>query len=197
MEGTDPVNKKLVAALSGGVALLMALSGCSGVDGAVEDYAKKVCEEIPPQSQKRDSSNQVIRDAASDSSPEDVKEADSAAFQQISEAYAAMSDSLKQAGPPPVDKGKEIHREAVAKLAATSAAYADLKASVDGLNTDDRAEFAEGLNGVVEQLHEVNGIEEGALRKLRKLQSGEVGAAMAKQPGCRRPGASSSPTAAS
>ena len=36
MEGTNPVNKKLVAALSGGAALVLALTGCS------EDNSKKL-----------------------------------------------------------------------------------------------------------------------------------------------------------
>ena len=34
MEGTNPVNKKLAAALSGGAVLVLALSGCSSDDGS-------------------------------------------------------------------------------------------------------------------------------------------------------------------
>ncbi|MGW4240244.1 small secreted protein, partial [Streptomyces sp. NPDC004749] len=43
LEGTKPVNKKLVAALSGGAVVLMALSGCGGDDSETKtnDWAKK------------------------------------------------------------------------------------------------------------------------------------------------------------
>jgi hypothetical protein len=70
----------------------------------------------------------------------------------------------------------------------------ELKAAVDKLDTTDQAKFAEGLNGVAGQLDKVNAIGDDAIKK---LQSGEIGEAMAKQPGCQRTSASASPTATS
>jgi hypothetical protein len=186
------VNKKLAAALSGGAALLMALSGCGDDDdNKVDDYAKQVCDQVQPQLKKITDANQSITSTAADGKPEEIKEADSAAFQQISAAYASMSDSVENAGVPPVDNGEQIQKDAVAELDATSKAYADLKKSVDKLDTKDQARFAEGLTGVAEQLDKVNKIGDDAIKQ---LQSGEIGAAMAKQPGCQRP--TGSPTAA-
>ncbi|MGP3926155.1 small secreted protein [Streptomyces sp. 8N616] len=180
------MNKKLVTALSGGAALLMALSGCGDDDNEVNDYAKKVCDEVQPQLKKITDANKSITSTAADGKPADIKKADSAAFQQISGAYAAMSDSVENAGVPPVDGGEKIQTDAVKELDATSKAYAELKKSVDRLDTKDQAKFAEGLKGVAEDLDKVNKVGDDAIKK---LQSGEIGAAMSKQPGCQRPGA--------
>lgn len=191
------MNKKRVAALSGGAALLLALSGCGGggedEGKQVEDYAKKVCDQVQPQLKNISQANEAITQTAADGKPEDIKKADSAAFRQISEAYAAMSDSVEAAGVPPVDKGQRTQKNAIKELDATSRAYADLKKSVDRLDTKDQAKFAEGLKGVAEELDKVNKVGDDAIRQ---LQSGEVGAAMAKQPGCRRASAAPSASAA-
>ncbi|MGP3980503.1 small secreted protein [Streptomyces sp. KR80] len=183
------MNKKLLAALSGGAALLMALSGCTD-DNKVDGYAKSVCDEVQPQLKKINQANQSITSTAADGKPADIKKADSAAFQQISEAYAAMSDSVEKAGAPPVDNGEQIQKNAVRELDATSKAYADLKKAVDGLETKDQAKFAGGLADIADDLNAVNKIGDDAIKK---LQSGEVGTAMSKQAGCQRPG-SATPT---
>ncbi len=190
MEGAHPVNKKLVAALSGGAALVLALSGCGDdTDEKVDAYAKKVCDQVQPQLEKIAQANQSITSTAADGKPEEIKKADSAAFQQISDAYAAMSDSVEKAGVPPVDDGAKTQKEAVRELDDTAGAYAGLKTSVDKLDTKDQAKFAEGLKGVAEDLDKVNKVGGDAIRK---LQSGDIGAAMSEQPGCRRPAGSPS-----
>ncbi|MFG2195824.1 small secreted protein [Streptomyces sp. NPDC048639] len=187
------MNKKVVTALSGGAALLMALSGCGDDNSEVDGYAKKVCDEVQPQLSKITKANESITSTAADGKPADIKKADSAAFQKISAAYAAMSDSVEKAGTPPVDGGETVQSDAVKELDATSKAYAELKASVDKLKTKDQADFAEGLKGVATQLGKVNKVGDDAIKK---LQSGEVGTAMSKQSGCQRP-ASATPTKAS
>ncbi|CAM5423315.1 hypothetical protein STENM327S_04854 [Streptomyces tendae] len=50
MEGTNPVNKKLAAALSGGAVLVLALTGCSSSDDneKLDSWAKDVCEGVQP-----------------------------------------------------------------------------------------------------------------------------------------------------
>jgi hypothetical protein len=196
LEGTDPVNKKLAAALSGGAVLVLALSGCSddsSSDNKVNDWAKKVCDQVKPQLQKIANANAAIQQQTADNSkPADVQETDSAAFQQISQAYKALGAAVESAGAPPVDGGEATQKEAVKELNASSAAYANLQKKVDELNTKDQAKFADGLKGIADELNKIstNGDE-----ALRKLQSGEVGTAMAKQPGCQKPKASVAPTA--
>jgi hypothetical protein len=201
LEGTHPVNKKLVTALSGGAVLLMAtLSGCSGDDDSdekVNDWAKKVCDQVQPQLKKIASANTAIQQATSDSSkPADVQKNDSAAFGSISEAYKSLGAAVNSAGAPPVDDGEKTQREAVKELNSTATSYAGLKKKVDGLDTKDQAKFADGLKGVADDLDTLS---KSGDQALQKLQSGDVGKAMAKQPGCQKPSAgagSASPTTA-
>ncbi|MET9479834.1 small secreted protein [Streptomyces sp. NPDC006638] len=190
------MNKKLVAALSGGAALLMALTGCSSGDDSdnkVNDWAKQVCDQVQPQLKKIADANVSIQQVTSDSSkPADVQKTDSAAFQSISDAYKALGSAVNGAGAPPVKDGATTQQEAVKELNATSAAYAGLKQKVDALDTKDQAKFADGLTGVAEELDKLSKSGDDALQK---LQSGEVGTAMAKQPGCQKPSPSASDAA--
>ncbi|MEU8678984.1 small secreted protein [Streptomyces sp. NPDC048560] len=190
------MNKKLAAALSGGAVLVLTLSGCSDdSDDKVNDWAKEVCDQVQPQLQKIADANADIQQQTQDNStPADVQATDSAAFQQISQAYKALGSAVDSAGPPPVDDGETTQQEAVKELNASSAAYAELKTKVDALDTKDQAKFADGLKGIADELNKISTSGDQALKK---LQSGEVGAAMAKQKGCQKPKASSSPSAGS
>ncbi|MFE3138904.1 small secreted protein [Streptomyces scopuliridis] len=181
------MNKKLVAALSGGAVLLMALSGCSGDDSdkKVNDWAKKVCDQVQPQLTKIADANTSIQQATSDSSkPADVQKADSAAFQSISDAYKALGSAVDGAGAPPVTDGEKTQKEAVNELNATATSYAGLKTKVDALDTKDQADFADGLKGVADELDKLG---KNGDQALQKLQSGDVGKGMAKQSGCQKP----------
>lgn len=189
------MNKKLAAALSGGAVLVLTLSGCGGnsSDNKVNDWAKKVCDQVKPQLQKIANANAAIQQQTADNSkPADVQKTDSAAFQQISQAYKALGTAVDSAGAPPVDDGATTHKEAVKELNASSAAYAELQKKVDALDTKDQAKFADGLKGIADELNKISTSGDQALKK---LQSGDVGAAMAKQPGCQKPTASIPPAA--
>ncbi|MFD5100437.1 small secreted protein [Streptomyces albidochromogenes] len=185
------MNKKFAAALSGGAVLVMALSGCSSDDSddKVNDWAKTVCDQVQPQLKKISDANTSIQEQTADNSkPADVQKTDAQAFQQISDAYKAMGTAVDKAGAPPVDDGETTQKDAVKELNASSAAYADLKKQVEGLDTKDQAKFADGLKGVADELSEIS---KSGDQALKKLQSGEVGTAMSKQPGCQKPGATS------
>ncbi|MFF8709934.1 small secreted protein [Streptomyces sp. NPDC015184] len=185
------MNKKLAAALSGGAVLVIALSGCSSDDDKSEKvnaWAKQVCDQVQPQLQKIANANAAIQQQTADNSkPADVQRTDSAAFQQISQAYKALGAAVESAGPPPVDGGETTQKEAVKELNASSAAYANLQKKVDALETKDQAKFADGLKGIADELNKISTTGD---ESLKKLQSGEVGTAMAKQKGCQKPTAS-------
>ncbi|NEB88418.1 small secreted protein [Streptomyces anulatus] len=187
------MNKKLAAALSGGAVLVLTLSGCSDdSDNKVNDWAKKVCDQVQPQLQKIANANASIQQQTADNSkPADVQKTDSAAFQQISQAYKSLGAAVDSAGPPPVEDGETTQKEAVKELNASSKAYADLKTEVDALDTKDQAKFADGLKGIADELNKISTSGDQALKK---LQSGEVGVAMSKQKGCQKPTASTGPS---
>lgn len=188
------MNKKLTAALCGAATLTLALAGCGGSSGNKADaYAKKVCDQWQGQFKKiQDADNAIASVSTGDHKPQDVKTTDSAAFQQLSAAYKGLADAVGSAGPVPVDNGAQVQQNAVKQLNDTSAAYANLKKTVDGLDTTNQGKFAQGLKGVADQLTTLGKSGNDALNK---LQSGDVGKAMAKQPGCQKPSAAPSAAA--
>ncbi|PWJ03106.1 small secreted protein [Streptomyces sp. NWU49] len=185
MEGTKPVNKKLAAALSGGAVLVLALTGCSSDDGneKLDAWAKEVCDAVQPQAKKIAAANAAIQKETSDNStPEEVQNADSKAFQDMSDAYKAIGTAVNKAGAPDVENGEQKLTNAVKELNGISASYASLKEQVDALDTEDQAKFADGLKGIATELDKLSKSGNDALNE---LEEGEVGEAMARQASCK------------
>lgn len=186
MEGTNPVNKKLAAALSGGAVLVLALSGCSSDDNGsdkLNSWAKQVCDAVQPQAKKIEAANAAIQKETSDNStPEDVQKTDSQAFQDMSDAYKAIGAAVTSAGEPDVEDGKTKAANAVKELNGISTSYAGLKKQVDELDTKDQAKFADGLKDIATQLDKLSKSGNDALKT---LEEGDVGKAMAKQESCK------------
>ncbi|MET7270412.1 small secreted protein [Streptomyces flaveolus] len=184
MEGTNPVNKKLAAALSGGAVLVLALTGCSSDDGndKLDSWAKQVCDGVQPQAKKIEAANAAIQKETSDNStPEQVQKTDAKAFQDMSDAYKAMAGTVQNAGAPDVDDGEKKQQDAVKELNGLSASYASLKKQVEALDTKDQAKFADGLKDVATELNKLG---KSGSDALKTLEEGDVGKAMAQQPSC-------------
>ncbi|MEU9731239.1 small secreted protein [Streptomyces sp. NPDC048002] len=184
-EGTNPVNKKLAAALSGGAVLVLALSGCSSDDGndKLDAWAKQVCDAVQPQAKKIEAANAAIQKETSDNStPEAVQKTDSQAFQDMSDAYKAIGAAVNKAGAPDVENGAKKQQDAVKELNGISASYTSLKKQVDELDTKDQAKFAAGLKDIATEL---NKLSTSGSNALKTLEEGEVGQAMAAQSSCK------------
>ncbi|MCF6522585.1 small secreted protein [Streptomyces sp. JJ36] len=188
------MNKKLAAALAGGAALALALTGCGDDKGKeTEAWAKDVCQDVKPQVRKIQQANESINQASEEKqSPKEVQKADSAAFQDISEAYKALAKAVDAAGDPPVDDGATLRKNAVKELNGLSTEYGELKKTVDEMDTGDQSKFADGLQDLAERLGKLG---KSGDKSLQKLQSGELGAAMAEQPGCKKPSSAGTPSA--
>ncbi|MFI8768668.1 small secreted protein [Streptomyces sp. NPDC053792] len=185
------MNKKLAAALSGGAVLVLALSGCSDDEGdKVGAWAKTFCDQAKPQIQKRADAHQIIISTAADSKPAEIQAADSKAFQDIANADRALAKAVEAAGAPPVENGAKVQQDAIKELNATAVAYEGLKKQVDALDPTNQQKFADGLQGVADGLTKIEKMDQNALSK---LEDGELGQAMAKQPGCQKPTASVPP----
>ena len=185
MEGTNPVNKKLAAALSGGAVLVLALSGCSSDDSGdkLNSWAKQVCDAVQPQAKKIESANAAIQKETSDNStPEEVQKTDSKAFHDMSDAYKAIGAAVDRAGAPNVDDGEKKQKDAVKELNGISTSYASLKKKVDALDTKDQAKFADGLKDVATELDKLS---KSGNNALKTLEEGEVGEAMGRQESCK------------
>ncbi|MET9786958.1 small secreted protein [Streptomyces canus] len=192
------MNKKLAAALSGGAVLVLALTGCSGSEDnkELDAWAKKVCDLVPAQNKKITAAYDAITKAAEDteSTPAELQKADSQAFQDLSDGYKARATVISNAGAPPgAEDGEKKLQTAVKQLTALSAAYADMKTQVDGLNTKDQAKFATGLKDVSAEMKKVETQRQTALAALKDLESGDTKQALSEQSGCKQ--ASTSPEA--
>ncbi|MEU5051427.1 small secreted protein [Streptomyces sp. NPDC021096] len=189
------MNKKLVAALSGGAALVLALTGCGGGDDdgkkKLDDWAKSVCDQMQPQVKKITDANSAIASMQTEEDSKKVQQTDSTAFQANADAYKALATSVDRAGAPPVKDGETSQKNAVKALNDLSGAYAGLKKRIDELDTGDKAKFAEGLKSIAGDIGKLSSRSDEALKK---LQSGDVGKAMAKQPGCQKTSVSPTPT---
>ncbi|MBX9397824.1 small secreted protein [Streptomyces sp. TRM72054] len=193
MEGTNPVNKKLAVALSGGAVLVLALSGCSGDDSneKLDAWAKQVCDAVQPQAKKIAAANSAIQKETSDSStPEEVQTTDAQAFQDMSDAYKAIGAAVNKAGAPDVENGEKKQQDAVKELNGIASSYASLKKQVDDLDTKDQAKFADGLKDIATELDKLS---QSGSDALTALEEGEVGQAMARQETCKS--ATSTPSA--
>ena len=194
MEGTNPVNKKLAAALSGGAVLVLALSGCTSSDKGndkLDAWAKQVCDAVQPQAKKIEAANAAIQKQTSDNStPDAVRKTDAQAFQDMSDAYKAIGDAVQKAGAPDVDNGAKKQTDAVKELDDIAASYAALKKQVDGLDVKDQAKFADGLKGIATSLDKLSTSGNDALKN---LEAGDVGKSMAKQASCKSASTAPSP----
>lgn len=184
------MNKKLAAALSGGAVLVLALTGCTSDEGnpELDAWAKQVCDAVPAQNAKISAAYVAITKAAKDttSTPKELQQADAKAFQDLADGYKARAALISTAGAPPgVKDGATVQRDVVKKLTALSAAYADLKKQVDGLNTKDQAKFASGLKDVSAEMKQVETQRKNAIKALKKLESGDTKKALTSQEGCK------------
>lgn len=189
------MNKKLVAALSGGAALVLALTGCGGGGDdskkKLDDWAKNVCDQMQPQVKKIQEANSSIANVQNEEDSKKIQQTDSTAFQANADAYRALGTSVDRAGAPPVKDGETSQKNAVKALNDLSTAYTGLKKRMDALDTKDKAKFAEGLKSIATDIGKLSSRSDDALKK---LQSGDVGKAMAKQPGCQKSSVTPTPT---
>ncbi|MFG2867701.1 small secreted protein [Streptomyces sp. NPDC048338] len=188
------MNKKLAAVLSGGAVLVLTLSGCSDDGEKVDAWAKTFCDQAQPQFQKQANANELIKATAADSKPAEIQAADSKAFADIAAADRALAKAVESAGAPPVDNGETIQQDAIKELNAAAVAYEGLKKQVDALDTSNQQKFADGLKSVADNLAKIQNMDQNALNKVRE---GELGQALAKQPGCKSPKPSVPPAAGS
>ncbi|MFI1097478.1 small secreted protein [Streptomyces sp. NPDC020917] len=189
------VNTKFLTALSGAV-LLLAVAGCSSDDSGkkLNDWAKGVCDQAAAPAKQIDDANTAISKVNSGGAPADVQKADSAAFQQLSSAYASLAGIFQKAGAAPNgDEGTTFQQNAVTTLNHLSAQYESLKKQVDALNTSDQNKFADGLKSVSDSLTKTTADVQSSITT---LSQGDAGKALAAQPGCQRVSSTASPTAA-
>ncbi|MBF9070615.1 hypothetical protein [Streptacidiphilus fuscans] len=103
-----------------------------------------------------------------------------------------IAQAVQAAGAPQTSDGTQTQASAVSELNETAGGYTKVQATVKELSVDDQAKFAAALKGVSDQVQQLS---TQSTTALQKLQSGQLGAALGKQPACAAP--SGTPTAES
>ncbi len=186
--------KKLAAGACCAAIAMLAVAGCSDSDDQAKAYAKKVCDQVQPQHAAiQNASDAIAKVSAGAAAPKDVQQTDATAFGEIASAYRTLAQAVQDAGAPPVDNGQALQKNAVTQLNGISASYAKLQKGVQGLDASDQGKFADGLKSLSQQF---SSLSQSGSDALTKLQAGDIGKAMAQQPGCKKASTAASPDAA-
>jgi hypothetical protein len=165
---------------------------------ALNTWAKKVCD---PAKREIGSAQTALADTGrvqQGEKPGDLQARLSGDLGTLANASNGLADAIEEAGPPKTDEGaggEKIQKDAVRELRKSASGYSGVKKDVEGLDIDDQDKFAKGLRTAGTRVQKLAGNSASAMKKLQK---GELGKAIARQPGCKRatPAASSSPSEA-
>ncbi|MGW4807341.1 small secreted protein [Kitasatospora sp. NPDC004272] len=181
------MKKRLVTVSALGALLALAAVGCSADDSAakLDGWAKGVCDAAKdPIAQSRaalaDTAN--VKDGES---PVDLQKRLSTDFASLAATNQQLADAVQKAGAPKIDDGAKVQQDAVNELKQVAQGYLDAQKKLDALASNDQAKFADGLRSVGDQVQQLSQVSTSALAT---LQSGALGDAMKKQPGCKAGG---------
>ncbi len=110
-------------------------------------------------------------------------------FGTLATSNTQIAQAVQKAGVPPVDNGAQTQASAVSELNQAAGGYTSVQQAVSALPVNDQAKFAAGLKGVGDKVQQLAELSTSALQQ---LQSGNLGTALAKQPGCKSVSASPS-----
>ncbi|MFD7642427.1 small secreted protein [Kitasatospora sp. NPDC059795] len=177
------MKKRPVTVSALGALLALAAVGCSADDSAkLDGWAKNVCDAArDPISQSRaalaDTGN--VKEGES---PVDLQKRLSTDLAALATTNQQLADAVQKAGVPKIDNGEKVQQDAVNELKQVAQGFLDAQKKLDGLTNADQAKFADGLRSVGDQVQRLSQVSTGALAT---LQSGPLGDAIKKQPGCK------------
>ncbi|WP_033251353.1 hypothetical protein [Kitasatospora phosalacinea] len=178
------MKKRLVTVPALGALLALAAVGCSADDSAakLDGWAKSVCDAAKdPVAQSRAALADTA-DVKEGESPADLQKRLSADLASLATTNQQLADAVQKAGAPKIDDGAKVQQDAVNELKQVAQGYLDAQKKLDGLASTDQAKFADGLHSVGDQVQQLSQVSTSALAT---LQSGDLGDAMKKQPGCK------------
>jgi hypothetical protein len=163
-------------------------SGSSDNSKALDGWAQQVCDGLrDPVAQSRsalDDTAQVKQNEA----PGDLQKRLANDLGQLSTTNQQIADVMDKAGPPKIDNGVGVKQDAVNELHQASQGFKDVQQKLSALPTNDQAKFADGLKSIGDQAQQLAKLSNGAMTK---VQTGDLGKAFARQPGCRAAAAAS------
>jgi hypothetical protein len=192
------VNKRLLAVPALGVLLAFGAVGCGGDDNSkqLESWASNVCGAAKDPIAQAQSALADTGQVKTGEAPADLQKRLSTDIGRLAKTNQDIASAIDAAGAPKVDNGAALQKDTVDELKKAADGYQDVQKKLDALPNNDQAKFADGLRSVADQVQRLASL---STQAQSKLQRGELGAAMAKQDGCKpsqaTPGAGASGSA--
>ncbi|MEZ0091363.1 small secreted protein [Streptacidiphilus sp. EB129] len=177
------VTKKWLGLAAPLVVLAFGASACGSSDGPQLDaWAKSVCGGMQTPIQQANTALADTGAVKTGETPKDLQTRLAADFGILATANTQLAQAVQQAGAPKVDSGAQTQADAVSELNQASGGYTKVQQAVQALDVTDQAKFAASLKGVSDQVQQQSELSTAALQK---LQTGDLGTALAKQPACK------------
>jgi hypothetical protein len=180
-------------AVAASVAVLVALGtaacGGSASTANLDSWAKSVCGGIAAPIKSVDDAKADTGRIIQGESPADLQKRIAGDMGQLATGNQQIAQAVQAAGAPATNGGAQTQADAVSELNQTAGGYTKVQQTVKALPVNDQARFAAGLRGVSDQIGQLSTQSSAALQT---LQTGDLGAALSRQPGCAAP--SSTPT---
>ncbi|WP_344342974.1 small secreted protein, partial [Kitasatospora putterlickiae] len=189
------MNKRLLAVPVLGALLAFGAVGC-GDDNSkqLESWAANVCGAAKDPIAQAQTALADTAEVKTGEAPGDLQKRLSTDIGRLAKTNQDIAAAIDGAGAPKVDDGATLQKDTVAELNKAADGYLDIQKKLDELASDDQSKFADGLRSVGDQIRQLSAL---STQAQSKLQRGELGAAMAKQEGCKPGSAAAAPTAGS
>ncbi|MFG2824133.1 small secreted protein [Kitasatospora sp. NPDC048365] len=177
------MNKRLLTVSALGALLAFGAVACSGDDSEqLNGWAKSVCDAAQDPTAKSRAALADSTKVIPGEAPADLQKRLSAGLATLGASSQQLADAVDKAGAPKVDDGAKLQQDAVGELRQAAQGYQEAQKKLDGLPTADQAKFADGLRSVGDQVQQLS---QQSTQAMQKLQSGVLGDAIKKQPGCK------------
>ncbi|MET8698276.1 small secreted protein [Kitasatospora sp. NPDC004723] len=177
------MNKRLLAVPALGALLAFGAVGC-GDDNSkqLESWSANVCGAAKDPIAQAQTALADTAQVKTGEVPADLQKRLSADLGQLAKTNQDIAAAIDKAGAPKVDDGATLQTDTVAELNKAADGYVEIQKKLDALSVDDQSKFADGLRSVADQIQQLSAL---STQAQGKLQRGDLGAAMAKQEGCK------------
>ncbi|WP_327678466.1 small secreted protein [Kitasatospora sp. NBC_00458] len=176
------MNKRLLAVPALGALLAFGAVGCGDNSKQLESWAANVCGSAKDPIAQAQTALADTGQVKTGEVPADLQKRLSADIGRLAKTNQDIAAAIDGAGAPKVDDGSTLQKDTVAELNKAADGYLEVQKKLDALPNGDQAKFADGLRSVADQVQQLASL---STQAQGKLQRGELGAAMAKQEGCK------------
>ncbi|MFI9269619.1 hypothetical protein ACIGXM_02655 [Kitasatospora sp. NPDC052896] len=187
--GTDggARTRRLLAVPVLGALLASGAVACSSDNSSaqLDSWAKTVCDGMRDPVAKAQAALSDTGQVKQGETPGDLQQRLSGDLGVLASSTQQIAAAINQAGAPKSSDGASVQQDVVNSLDQAAKGYQAVQQKLAGLPTNDQAKFADGLKGIGDQVQQLAQVSTSALAK---VQGGDLGKAITKQPGCKSTG---------